>query len=148
MLCVINAPGFDLASCWISLTPDTHTHSLSRSLALLSLFVWRWDWVCHLCQVWAPGYEWFQRVWILCTHHHSFIAHSFCPFRYVMACFCVWDILSFLISLQLLTNHSCALGSLVKNKNKKQFYRLAVEVKYADLQLWWMVELISKNVLV
>lgn len=62
-----------------------------------------------------------------------------------MACFCVWDILSFLISLQLLTNHPCALGSLVKNKNKKQFYRLAVEVKYADLQLWWMVELISKK---
>lgn len=77
MLCVINALGFDLASCWISLAP--------ASLPPPSLFALGGVWVCHLCQGWASGHEWCWRVWTVCTHHLGFIAQP-CHFLSSLSC--------------------------------------------------------------
>lgn len=124
MLCVINAPGFDLASCWISLTPDTHTLFLALLLFFLflsgdgieSVICARFE-LLGMNDFREFGYYVLIITVLLLTHFvPSDMSWPVFVCVSLMQIDTTWEILSFLISLQLLRNHSCALGSLVKKQ--------------------------------
>lgn len=81
MLCVINVLGLDLASCWISLAPDSFSFS-----SLLPFLCGKGSGSVMSARIELLRHEWCWSVWTVCTHHLGFIAQPCHFFYFVITC--------------------------------------------------------------